>query len=172
MPSDLRCLDKPRFLHLCMHPVWVKTHIHFILGSFSPEFHPSDVAILLVWSGILTQIMCLVLAYRCRTIGSMTFPMFHPRTFYQYLRHHFWINGVFKYLKVYIEPSVSLYLLGLLAMIKCSICSYQCDNWYVSNWRLDCHIYFCWGSIFLSLLKGLHVLCQNCTSLVAAHPSG
>ena len=24
------------------------------------------------------------------------------------------------------------YLLGLLAMIKCSICSYQCDNWYTS----------------------------------------
>ena len=22
-------------------------------------------------------------------------------------------------------------------MIKCSICTYQCDNWYVSNWRLD-----------------------------------
>ena len=31
------------------------------------------------------------------------------------------------------------YLLGLLAMIKCSICSYQCDNWYISNWRLTCH---------------------------------
>jgi len=29
------------------------------------------------------------------------------------------------------------YLLGLLAMIKCSICSYQCDNWYISNWRFD-----------------------------------
>ena len=26
------------------------------------------------------------------------------------------------------------YLLGLLAMINCSICSYQCDNWYNSNW--------------------------------------
>ena len=37
------------------------------------------------------------------------------------------------------------YLLGLLAMIKCSICSYQCDNWYVSNWRLACHIYFWLG---------------------------
>ena len=35
------------------------------------------------------------------------------------------------------------YLLGLLAMIKCSICSYQCDNWYVSNWRLACHNNFC-----------------------------
>ena len=25
-------------------------------------------------------------------------------------------------------------------MIKCSICSYQCDNWYASNWRLACHL--------------------------------
>jgi hypothetical protein len=24
----------------------------------------------------------------------------------------------------------SSYLLGLLAKIKCSICSYQCENWY------------------------------------------
>ncbi len=46
------------------------------------------------------------------------------------------------------------YLLGLLAMIKCSICSYQCDNWYVSNWRLDCHIYFCLGRCFLELAQG------------------
>ena len=26
------------------------------------------------------------------------------------------------------------YLLGLLAKIKCSICSYQCENWYLSYW--------------------------------------
>ena len=45
------------------------------------------------------------------------------------------------------------YLLGLLAMIKCSICSYQCDNWYVSNWKLACHINFFWGGVHLSLLK-------------------
>jgi len=64
------------------------------------------------------------------------------------------------------------YLLGLLAMIKCSICSYQCDNWYVSNWRLDCHIYFWWGGAFLSLLRSPHVLHQNRTYLVAAHPLG
>ena len=25
----------------------------------------------------------------------------------------------------------SSYLLGLLAKIKCSICSYQCENWYI-----------------------------------------
>ena len=45
------------------------------------------------------------------------------------------------------------YLLGLLAMIKCSICSYQCDNWYVSNWRLACHIYFSMGRRSLELAQ-------------------
>ena len=60
-----------------------------------------------------------------------------------------------------LQPSWCSYLLGLLAMIKCSICSYQCDNWYVSNWRLDCHIYFWWGGAFLSLLRSPHVLHQN-----------
>ena len=63
------------------------------------------------------------------------------------------------------------YLLGLLAMIKCSICSYQCDNWYVSNWRLSCHIYFCWGSVFMSSLRSLHVLRWHSTKPVAAHPT-
>ena len=48
----------------------------------------------------------------------------------------------------------SAYLLGLLAMIKCSICSYQCDNWYVSNWRLACHINFCLGRCSLELAQG------------------
>ena len=46
------------------------------------------------------------------------------------------------------------YLLGLLAMIKCSICSYQCDNWYVSNWRLACHINFWLGERSLELAQG------------------
>lgn len=46
------------------------------------------------------------------------------------------------------------YLLGLLAMIKCSICSYQCDNWYVSNWRLACHINFSLGRCPLELAQG------------------
>ena len=45
------------------------------------------------------------------------------------------------------------YLLGLLAMIKCSICSYQCDNWYVSNWRLACHSNFCLGWCHLELAQ-------------------
>ena len=45
------------------------------------------------------------------------------------------------------------YLLGLLAMIKCSICSYQCDNWYVSNWRLACHMNFWSGQCDLELAQ-------------------
>ena len=50
--------------------------------------------------------------------------------------------------------SMWAYLLGLLAMIKCSICSYQCDNWYVSNWRLACHINFSLGRSSLELAQG------------------
>ena len=50
------------------------------------------------------------------------------------------------------------YLLGLLAMIKCSICSYQCDNWYDSNMSLWLSHYFSWGSAYLSLLRGLQML--------------
>ena len=52
------------------------------------------------------------------------------------------------------QVHVQTYLLGLLAMIKCSICSYQCDNWYVSNWRLACHIYFSLGKCALELAQG------------------
>ena len=47
------------------------------------------------------------------------------------------------------------YLLGLLAMIKCSICSYQCDNWYVSNWRLACHMNVSLGSCCPELAQAL-----------------
>ena len=47
------------------------------------------------------------------------------------------------------------YLLGLLAMIKCSICSYQCDSWYVSNWGLACHNYFSGGRVCYELALAL-----------------
>ena len=40
-------------------------------------------------------------------------------------------------------------------MIKCSICSYQCDNWYDSNWGLACHIYFSLGRGSLELAQTL-----------------
>ena len=63
------------------------------------------------------------------------------------------------------------YLLGLMAMIKCSICSYECDNCYVSNWRLASHICFCWGSVCMSSLRSLHVLRWHSTKPVAAHPT-
>ena len=75
-------------------------------------------------------------------------------------------------LSAVICEALLVYLLGLLAMIKCSICSYQCDNWYVSNWRLDCHIYFCWGNAVLSLLRSFHVLHQNCTLSGRSPPFG
>ena len=53
----------------------------------------------------------------------------------------------------HLQQHMSPYLLGLLAMIKCSICSYQCDNWYVSNWRLACHINFSLGRRSLELAQ-------------------
>ena len=54
-------------------------------------------------------------------------------------------------------PTAS-YLLGLLAMIKCSICSYQCDNWYSSNRKIACHANFSLGRLFLELARG-HLTC-------------
>ena len=63
-----------------------------------------------------------------------------------------------------------LYLLGLLAMIKCSICSYQCDNWYVSNWRLACHIIFDRGGGRLGLPSAPQTLPWHGTLLWATHP--
>ena len=40
-------------------------------------------------------------------------------------------------------------------MIKCSICSYQCDNWYISNWGFACHAYFSLGRGSLELAQTL-----------------
>ena len=51
-------------------------------------------------------------------------------------------------------------------MIKCSICSYQCDNWYVSNWRLACHMNFSLGRCCLELAQTL-----SCVAL-AWHEAG
>ena len=51
-------------------------------------------------------------------------------------------------------PPRPSYLLGLLAMIKCSICSYQCDNWYSSNRKIACHANFSVGRLFLELARG------------------
>ncbi len=47
-------------------------------------------------------------------------------------------------------PKPFSYLLGLLAMISVVfvlISVTTCDNWYVYNRRLACHINCCWGSV-------------------------
>ncbi len=62
--------------------------------------------------------------------------------------------------------SAEAYLLGLLAMIKCSICSYQCDNGYIFNWIFDCHIYFCQGRFSFELAQ-----VASCVAL-APHKAG
>ena len=67
-------------------------------------------------------------------------------------------------------PQCGSYLLGLLAMIKCSICSYQCDNWYVSNWRLACHLIFQRGGCIQGLPWAPQVLHWHGTLLWATHP--
>ena len=61
------------------------------------------------------------------------------------------------------------YLLGLLAMIKCSICSYQCDNWYVSNWRLACHIYFSMGAVSSRACSEALMCCTGLAHCQAQH---
>jgi len=71
----------------------------------------------------------------------------------QEVRNSYYTNAILMATQSFLVYNRS-YLLGLLAMIKCSICSYQCDNWYVSNWKLACHINFFWGGVLLSLLKG------------------
>ena len=38
---------------------------------------------------------------------------------------------------------------------KCDICSSGCDNRYVSNWRLACHMYFLWVRCPLELAQRL-----------------
>ena len=55
-------------------------------------------------------------------------------------------------------------------MIKCSICSYQCDNWYAFNWRLACHMNFSRGSLVCSLLSQARVLQQHCTDAACSAP--
>ena len=51
------------------------------------------------------------------------------------------------------------YLLGLLAMIKCSICSYQCDNWYNPNWGFSSHFNFSMGGGMFAFMWRLSIRC-------------
>ena len=116
------------------------------------------------WAEALLKIAKMTLTHQCDCINFWMI-QFH-------FHCYFWWPYSVQFLLM-LELCVGCsYLLGLVAMIKCSIRSYQCDNWYVSNWRLDCHIYFWWGGAFLSLLRSPHVLHQNSTYLVAAHPLG
>ena len=48
---------------------------------------------------------------------------------------------------------VQAYLLGLLAKIKCSICSYQCENWYPVKRLAILTIIFLGSEGSFSLLK-------------------
>ena len=53
------------------------------------------------------------------------------------------------------------YLLGLLAKIKCSICSYQCENWYLLYGEVLFHINFFRG---LQFKRSLAELCARVAS--------
>ena len=67
-----------------------------------------------------------------------------------------------------VPEALSSYLLGLLAMIKCSICSYQCDNWYVSNWRLACHSIFL-GEVSSRACSGAFMCCTGMAQSQGQH---
>ena len=78
---------------------------------------------------------------------------------------------------------VDSYLLGLLAMIKCSICSYQYDNWYSSDRKISMSFNFfragcslasfmgqadrCWARFALLLDIGTLL---ECVSLICVRP--
>ena len=40
------------------------------------------------------------------------------------------------------------YVLSRLAKIKCSICSFQCENWKCTHWVHRFHLYFWFGQVF------------------------
>ena len=70
-------------------------------------------------------------------------------------------------------PSFISYFLELLSMIKCSICSYQCDNWYVSNrWRAG-YTFVTWvapGKLLPSSLHPVHFP-HHLSKCFGFHPS-
>ena len=76
-----------------------------------------------------------------RSWGAIAFHCLRGKTLKRWIR------------KVILGPrSPSLYytyLLGLLAMIKCSICSYQCDNWYIPNRGFALSLWFFTGEMLL-----------------------
>ena len=60
---------------------------------------------------------------------------------------------VFVYASVDFSIHECAYLPGLLAMIKCSICSYQCENWYVSKLETWLSHLFLMGKCLLELAQ-------------------
>ena len=70
------------------------------------------------------------------------------------------------------DPCTHAYLLGLLAMIKCSICSYQCENWYLKHCFSSFHINLStssWKNACILLDTGVDGLAQPPSD---AEPSG
>ena len=57
-------------------------------------------------------------------------------------------------------------------MSRCSICSYQRDNWYVSNWRLACYIFCGGGRCSLEVAQRPLRVALAWQHARVAHPSG
>ena len=55
------------------------------------------------------------------------------------------------------------YIIGLLAMIKCSVCSCQCDNFDPFNLKINCHRIFPWAQ----LAKVSNTMRSTCKSAIA-----
>ena len=96
-------------------------------------------------------------AWRCRRAPARAQPIERVRG--NCLQHTSIATSVSSMLE---QSRTNLYPLGRLAMIKCSICSYQCDNFNVSSWRLARQIIFRGGALGLaqgpsSVAPALHV---------------
>ena len=72
------------------------------------------------WVNKLVCTQCLHVCWCCGALCGTTSEAWGSQTHTHLLQH---IGGI-----VVLWVLAVAYLLGLLAMIKCSICSYQCDN--------------------------------------------
>ena len=63
-----------------------------------------------------------------------------------------------------VEKTIKSYLLGLLAKIKCSICSYQCENWYLSYGRAFSRQFLYMGTVVaeISFTRVSYFSCPCC----------
>ena len=154
LPKFLRGLWLPTYtIHICGRPI--------LPSQDSLESWCCN----MLCCGMLPQVWCLP-CYQACCVRSLTRPSLPVRIrwicllFRINVIYDFPINAILETISDgkqisagRLPPPCPAYLLGLLAMIKCSICSYQCDNWYVSNWRLACHINFCLGRCSLELAQ-------------------